>query len=69
MGEPVVDKQRIGIRGSSYSGGHVFFVAARDPRVKALVSQVGAFDSRWVMADEANRQLTYDEATDRKSVV
>ena len=65
MGEPVVDKQRIGIRGSSYSGGHVFFVAARDPRVKALVSQVGAFDSRWVMADEANRQLTYDEATKR----
>lgn len=65
MGEPAVDKQRIGIRGSSYSGGHVFFVAARDPRVKALVSQVGAFDSRWVMADEENRKLTYDEATKR----
>ncbi|MGH9848038.1 MAG: alpha/beta hydrolase [Blastocatellia bacterium] len=65
MGEPAVDKQRIGIRGSSYSGGHVFFVAARDPRVKALVSQVGAFDSRWVIADEENRKLTYDEATRR----
>lgn len=65
MGEPAVDKQRIGIRGSSYSGGHVFFVAAREPRVKALVSQVGAFDSRWVMADEPNRKLTYDEATKR----
>lgn len=65
MGEPAVDKQRIGIRGSSYSGGHVFFVAAREPRVKALVSQVGAFDSRWVMADEENRKLTYDEATKR----
>jgi uncharacterized protein len=65
MGEPAVDKQRLGIRGSSYSGGHVFFVAARDPRVKALVSQVGAFDSRWVMADEENRKLTYDEATKR----
>lgn len=65
MGEPAVDKQRIGIRGSSYSGGHVLFVAARDPRVKALVSQVGAFDSRWVMADEENRKLTYDEATKR----
>ncbi|MBI3422469.1 MAG: alpha/beta fold hydrolase [Acidobacteria bacterium] len=65
MGEPAVDKQRIGLRGSSYSGGHVFFVAAREPRVKAIVSQVGAFDSRWVMADEANRKLTYDEATKR----
>jgi dienelactone hydrolase len=65
MGEPSVDKHRIGIRGSSYSGGHVFFVAAREPRVKALVSQVGAFDSRWVVADEANRKLTYDEATQR----
>ncbi|MBL8208316.1 MAG: acetylxylan esterase [Blastocatellia bacterium] len=65
MGEPAVDKDRIGIRGSSYSGGHVFFVAAREPRVKALVSQVGAFDSRWVMADEANRKLTYEEATKR----
>lgn len=65
MGEPAVDKQRLGIRGSSYSGGHVFFVAAREPRVKALVSQVGAFDSRWVMADEENRKLTYDEATKR----
>ncbi len=65
MGESAVDKQRIGIRGSSYSGGHVLFVAARDPRIKALVSQVGAFDSRWVMADEANRKLTYEEATKR----
>lgn len=65
MGEPAVDKQRIGIRGSSYSGGHVLFVAAREPRVKALVSQVGAFDSRWVMADEENRKLTYEEATKR----
>lgn len=65
MGEPSVDKHGIGIRGSSYSGGHVFFVAAREPRVKALVSQVGAFDSRWVVADEANRKLTYDEATQR----
>lgn len=65
MGESAVDKQRIGIRGSSYSGGHVFFIAAREPRVKALVSQVGAFDSRWVMADEENRKLTYDEATKR----
>ena len=65
MGEPAVDKQRIGLRGSSYSGGHVFYVAARDPRVKAIVSQVGAFDSRWVVADADQAKTTYDEATRR----
>jgi uncharacterized protein len=65
MGEPAVDKQRIGLRGSSYSGGHVFYIAARDPRVKAIVSQVGAFDSRWVAADAENVKITYDEATRR----
>jgi uncharacterized protein len=64
MGEPAVDKERVGLRGSSYSGGHVFYVAARDPRVKAVVSQVGSFDSRWV-ADGAEQAKTYDEATRR----
>jgi len=44
--QPMVDKDRIGIRGSSYSGGHVIYVAAHEPRVKALVSQVGSMDSR-----------------------
>lgn len=65
MAEPTVDKTRIGLRGSSYSGGHVFYVAARDPRVKAIVSQVGAFDSRWVVTGEAESKTTYDEATKR----
>lgn len=44
--QPMVDADRIGIRGSSYSGGHVIYVAAHEPRVKALVSQVGSLDSR-----------------------
>jgi uncharacterized protein len=65
MGEPTVDKERVGLRGSSYSGGHVFYVAARDPRVKAIVSQVGAFDSRWVVADAEQAKTTYDEAARR----
>lgn len=65
MGEPMVDKERVGLRGSSYSGGHVFFIAARDPRVKAIVSQVGAFDSRWVVAGAEQIKTTYDEATRR----
>ena len=39
-GLPEVDRQRIGIWGSSYSGGNVLVVAAIDRRVKAVVSQV-----------------------------
>lgn len=35
-----VDGDRIGIWGSSYSGGHVLVVAARDRRVKCVVAQV-----------------------------
>jgi len=37
---PEVDAERIGIWGSSYSGGHVLQVAAIDRRVKCVVSQV-----------------------------
>jgi len=65
MDEPMVDKNRVGLRGSSYSGGHVFYVAARDPRIKAIVSQVGAFDSRWVVSDPKEAKITYDEAGKR----
>lgn len=35
-----VDPQRIGIWGSSFSGGHVLHLAAFDKRVKAVVAQV-----------------------------
>lgn len=37
---PEVDASRIGIWGSSYSGGHVLVVGAIDRRVKCVVSQV-----------------------------
>src|ERR1700733_1233723 len=37
---PQTDANRIGIWGSSYSGGHVLVVGAIDRRVKAAVSQV-----------------------------
>jgi uncharacterized protein len=37
---PEVDSDRIGVWGSSYSGGHVLVVAAIDRRVKCVVSQV-----------------------------
>ncbi len=71
VGEPMVDKDRIGLRGSSYSGGHIVHVAAHDPRVRAIVSQVSAIDSRpqgvTVLAGTEAEQLrmAYDEATKR----
>lgn len=37
---PEVDRDRIGIWGSSYSGGHVLHLAAFDRRIKAAVAQV-----------------------------
>ncbi|WP_156950350.1 alpha/beta hydrolase, partial [Hyphomonas oceanitis] len=43
---PIVDSGRIGARGSSFSGGHVVYVAAHDPRIRTIVSQVGSLDSR-----------------------
>jgi fermentation-respiration switch protein FrsA (DUF1100 family) len=35
-----IDPERIGLWGSSFSGGHVVATAAADPRVRAVVSQV-----------------------------
>jgi len=40
IGLPEVDRARIGVWGSSYSGGHVLVVGAIDSRVRAVVSQV-----------------------------
>lgn len=37
---PEVDRDRIGVWGSSYSGGHVLVLGAMDRRVKCVVSQV-----------------------------
>ena len=36
---PGVDAKRVGVWGSSYSGGHVLVVGATDRRVKAVMSQ------------------------------
>ena len=43
MGEPMVDVNRVGLWGTSFSGGLVAYVAARDPRIKAIVSQTAYF--------------------------
>lgn len=44
--DPMVDTNRIGVLGSDLSGGHVIYVAAHEPRVKALVSEVSSVDTR-----------------------
>jgi len=63
--EPQSDTARIGLWGTSYSGGHVVWAAARDARVKATVSQVPALDSRIALAGEDGRKLASEEATKR----
>jgi uncharacterized protein len=65
VGDEQCDPERIGLWGSSYSGGHVVYVAARDPRVKAFVSQVGAMDSRWTIATPQARAHTFGQGTER----
>jgi dienelactone hydrolase len=65
QGEPQCDTARIGLWGSSFSGGLVVYAAEHDPRVKALHSQVPALDGRWVVATEQERKSTYDESTRR----
>jgi len=61
--EPQFDPDRLGLWGSSFSGGLVVYVAEHDPRVKAIHSQVGAMDGRMMIATDAERRKTYDEAT------
>lgn len=59
------DTNRIGLWGTSYSGGHVVFAAATDHRVKAIVSQVGSLDSRFVVASNEEATKTREEAVRR----
>jgi dienelactone hydrolase len=43
LSEPGIDAGRVGLWGTSYGGGHVTFVAGTDPRVRAVVAQIGGF--------------------------
>ena len=63
--EPRCDTSRIGLWGSSYSGGHVLWAAAHDKRVKTLFSQVGGMDSRFVVATPEEERKTLEQATKR----
>jgi cephalosporin-C deacetylase-like acetyl esterase len=51
QGRAEVDAERIGVWGTSYSGGHVLYAAAVDRRVKACISQVLEQTRRLVAAE------------------
>ena len=65
MGEPAVDKTRLGLWGTSFSGGLIVYVAARDARVRALVSQVGYMGQPIAAAPPAALERSYGDATRR----
>ena len=52
-----IDADRLGVWGSSFSGGHVIQVAAHDSRVKAVVSQVGAMDVSQIIRTVAGPEM------------
>ncbi|MBZ0331211.1 alpha/beta hydrolase [Halomonas sp. ANAO-440] len=69
QGLDTVDASRIGVWGSSYSGGHVLVVAAKDRRVKCVVSQVplvsGLENARRLVRSDHWEQLREGFAADR----
>jgi len=42
--QPTIDPRRIALWGTSLGGGHVFYVAAQDPTIAAVITQVPGFD-------------------------
>ncbi len=64
-GDKQSDSERLGLWGSSFAGGHVVYVAARDPRVKAFVSQIGSMDARWSIANPQLRAHVFQQGTAR----
>jgi len=52
-GEPNVDKDHIGLWGSSYGGGLVTWMTANDPRVKCVAAQVPGMAARGPLAVKA----------------
>jgi dienelactone hydrolase len=60
QGEPQCDTDKLGVWGSSMSGGYVVYAAAHDPRVKAVHSQVtGLLNGRtWGQSPAARTEAT-----------
>lgn len=67
VGESQADPERIGLWGSSLSGGLVVSVAARDHRVKAIHGQCPALDGRWAMADSDEQAKAYVTTKDARA--
>lgn len=57
---PELDPKRIGIWGISYSGGHVLIVAATDPRVRCVVSNIPVVDG-WRTMQSVHGALAFRE--------
>ena len=64
-GEPMVDKDRIGIWGTSFGGGHVIYRAAHDRRIACVVAQVGAMPDDWTKRYPAGLNGVYKLKSDR----
>lgn len=62
-GDPECDVDRIGLWGSSLSGGLVVSAALLDPRVKALHSQVPSLDGRWTLSAQERITTEKEEIT------
>ncbi len=65
VGDPQCDPDRIGLWGSSLSGGLVVSVAERDARVKVVHSQVPTLDGRWTITLPSMGKAAYTESTVR----
>ncbi|UCG46015.1 MAG: alpha/beta fold hydrolase [Phycisphaerales bacterium] len=63
--EPMVDKQRIGIWGTSFGGGHVIYRAAHDRRISCVVAQVGSMPDDWTKRFPAGLKAVYGQKSDR----
>lgn len=57
---PELDPKRIAIWGISYSGGHVLIVAATDPRVRCVVSNIPVVDG-WRTMQSVHGALAFRE--------
>jgi dipeptidyl aminopeptidase/acylaminoacyl peptidase len=64
-GEPMVDKDRIGIWGTSFGGGHVIYRAAHDRRIACVVAQVGSMPDDWTRRFPAGLANVYKQKSDR----
>ncbi len=64
-GAPMVDKDRIGIWGTSFGGGHVIYRAAHDRRIACVVAQVGSMPDDWTKRFPAGLNAVDKQKSDR----